>query len=89
MISSSANGSSPSSVRVLLDVRERGLRRLAVPLDRRSLAVARDAAVRQLDLHDIRLSLDSRAMTNVSASSSVTIREETSTRADLQRFPRP
>ena len=44
-ISSSANGSSPSSVRVLLHVCARRLGRLPVALDRRRLAEAADVAV--------------------------------------------
>ena len=52
-ISSSAQGSSPSVVRVLLEVRERRLGGLLVALDRRRLAEAGHAVVLDLDEDDL------------------------------------
>ena len=51
--SSSANGSSPSSARMLLDERERRLGSLVVAVDRRRLASTDVLAVPQLDLDDV------------------------------------
>ena len=62
-----------------------GLGCLAVALDRRTLAEAGDAVVPDLDLDDLGRVLDSREITNVSASSSVAIRAETSIRGTLTR----
>ena len=52
-MSSSANGSSPTSAAVVVDEAHGRFRRLVVALDRRSLAVTRHALVRQGDLDDV------------------------------------
>ena len=52
-MSSSANGSSPTSRPCSSTKRMRRLRRLVVALDRRRLAVAGHALVRQRDVHDV------------------------------------
>ena len=84
--SSSANGSSPEQLGVLLDVRLRRLGRLVVVVDaaapRRS---PRRPECRTSTTTTSSLSRALREMTNVSASSSVTIRAETSTAGTYQR----